>query len=433
MEQFNKIAIWGFGREGISSYKYLKLKYPSSQFFIISNDGKITDDAIVLDDKTGSKQISSGYFDLVVKSPGISLYRPEIKQAKQKGAKFTSATNIWFNNNKKTKTIAITGTKGKSTTSNLIYHILKSNGFDVTLAGNIGRSLLDSHLPKDYMIIELSSYQIADMEHYPDYLVITNLYPEHGPWHNGVENYYKDKLKLTNGNKETIIIANEENEELTKRLKNKSSVNWFNTINICNSAFPLKGTHNIENLAATLKLLDCLGIKEHNLNLERLEPLPHRLQEFGKIENTLCVNDSISTIPQTTLAALKVYKDYKIFLIMGGLDRGQDYTSFTKELSHFDIGYIATLPETGEKIQNSLKNNSPHIKTASFPNLSKAFSYITKNLPENSVLILSPAAPSFIEHNNFEERGNHFMNLCISHPKFIKIKLTNTKNPATNH
>ncbi len=421
MEQFNKIAIWGFGREGVSSYKYLKLKYPSSQFFIISDNGEISDDIIMLDDKTGSSKISSGEFDLVVKSPGISLYRPEIEQAKQKGTKFTSATNIWFDNNKKTKTIAITGTKGKSTTSNLIYHVLKSNGFDVTLAGNIGRSLLDSPLPEDYMIIELSSYQIADMEHYPDYLVITNLYPEHAPWHKGVENYYKDKLKLTNGNSNTIIIANEENEELTKRIQKKSSVNWFNAKNICNGDFPLKGKHNIENLAATLKLLDCLGIKKYSLNLESLEHLPHRLQELGKIENTLCINDSISTIPQTTLAALEVYKDYKIFLIMGGLDRGQDYTFFTKNLSHFDIGYIATLPETGEKIQKSLKNNAPQIKTASFSNLPEAFSHIIEKLTENSVLILSPAAPSFIEHNNFEERGNHFINLCTSHSKFVKI------------
>ena len=132
-------------------------------------------------------------FDLLVRSAGISIYRDELRQLRSRGVRFTTASSLWFAENPSAKTICITGTLGKSTTAKLTAHLLKHAGVSTCLAGNIGRPMLDcGGKVADWWVIELSSYQISDLEAKPDIVVLLNISEEHLDWHRGIENYIAD-------------------------------------------------------------------------------------------------------------------------------------------------------------------------------------------------------------------------------------------------
>ena len=405
MGNLKQIGIWGYGREGQAAFNYLKRLYPDAGFTILSDDelSTIPNGTAHLFGRCGIKAISSGDFNMIVKSPGISLYRSEIALAKEKGTKITSVTNLWFERYSNSKIVGVTGTKGKSTTARLIHYILKQQGVESVIAGNVGMPLLDCEAGIDITIIELSSYQIADLEYAPDYSVITNLYPEHVPWHNNsLEQYYEDKLRLVNLSDETKVISNSKNKELSDRLKNRENTIWYSNKFDC-SSFPLKGRHNISNLNAAITLVKELGYRT-DIDLSDFEQLPHRLQELGTIDGRLFVNDSISTVPQATLAALEAYKGRPITLIMGGQDRGQDYTEFAKKIADYSICSIMLLPNNGSKISASLEGK----KYRQFNSLERAVKASIKETPEGGIILLSPAAPSFGQFSSFEQRGNCF-------------------------
>ena len=159
--------------------------------------------------ETGKKSLEKlTDFDIVIKSPGISYYRPEIKQAQAKGVEFTSATRLWFAEHTNDTTVCITGSKGKSTTSSLLTHLLRYAGKRVTLGGNIGTPMLDMLAVEprpDIWVLELSSYQLTDFNFSPTIGVLLNLFPEHLDWHGAVSTYYQDKIKLFSHQNESAI------------------------------------------------------------------------------------------------------------------------------------------------------------------------------------------------------------------------------------
>ena len=185
------IAIWGMGKEGVAVQQILEQHTLGCNFLIVTEEN--TSDILKA--------------DVLVKSPGVSLYRQEIQDAIQKGVVCTSGTNIFFSNKPdQTKVIAVTGTKGKSTTSSLLFHTLKTLGANVGLAGNIGKPLILCLEEKnDIIIAELSSYQTADLKGEVDIAILTNLYPEHLQWHETHERYYDDKINLLNQSKQAIV------------------------------------------------------------------------------------------------------------------------------------------------------------------------------------------------------------------------------------
>ncbi|MBO7257631.1 MAG: hypothetical protein J6V11_01685, partial [Alphaproteobacteria bacterium] len=188
-----RIGIWGMGKEGLSA-KQAILKYTSP-----SSITEITEEN--MNDIFGC--------NIIIKSPGVSLYRPEIVQAQQNGILITSSTNLFFaNKNPKATIIAVTGTKGKSTTSSLLAHTLSILGKKTVLGGNIGVPLVDLLDTKaDYIIAELSSYQCADFIGNPDIGILVNLYPEHLPWHGSHDKYYQDKLNMISSASTQILNA----------------------------------------------------------------------------------------------------------------------------------------------------------------------------------------------------------------------------------
>jgi UDP-N-acetylmuramoylalanine--D-glutamate ligase len=428
MPSSERAAIWGYGREGRAAWHHLKATRPDLDVTIL-NDTPVADapDGVrVLTGDAAMRALVSGEFTLVVKSPGISLYRPELAAAQACGTFFTSGTNLWFEQYPNAKTIVVTGTKGKSTTSRLIHHLLVTHGLDAKLLGNVGVAALEEAPGRDWTVFELSSYQLADFTHAVDIALVTNLYPEHAPWHGGVEPYYRDKLNALRDEK-TIAVINRAHGELAARVAGRANLRWYNDaegfheregklyfgpreIDVMN--FALRGAHNMSNLAAACTIAEMAGVQglHERIDMAGFEQLHHRLEEF-RAGTLTCVDDSISTVPQATLAALAAYADRKIVLLAGGSDRGQDYTELAEALLKAHVAALILLPVTGARLREALQGRAA-FEIIDAPGLDVAVEEAVKRAPKDGVVLLSPAAPSFEEFRNFEERGKRFKELC---------------------
>lgn len=378
--EHKRIAIWGMGREGLAVKQALQKHVAGAEISEITEDN--------LNDIFKAQ--------VLVKSPGVSLYRPEIIRAKEQGIVVTSGTNLFMaNKNPNTKVIAITGTKGKSTTSSLMAHTLKTYGFRVCLGGNIGVPLIEfADEPVDYVVAELSSYQCADFVGRPDVSVLLNLYPEHLQWHGSHEQYYADKKhmweqgawQLDNRNNE-IKIENDFFVDAGRQLFPISHLN-------------LRGIHNAQNACAVLAVLKHFGLdlmKAENA-FQTFEGLAHRLQIVAEQDGLTFVDDSISTTPETAICAMESFKGVPITLLVGGFDRGQDYTELNKYLKEHNVQAIA-LPTTGDRVETSY-----HVQT-----IKEAVVLAKQITGKGGVVLLSPAAPSYNQYKNFEARGDDFV------------------------
>src|SRR6516162_5034537 len=194
-----RVAVWGLGREGRAAVGFLRKHHPGLPLLLLDDaaDARIPQGYGNVTSAFGAAGIATALneVDIVVKSPGVSLYRDDIRAARDNGVQITSLLNLWFAEEPAITTIAVTGTKGKSTTASLIAHILTKLGRRVALAGNIGVPVTEI-ANADYAVLEVSSYQAADFDGTCDLAVLTSLYPEHVDWHRSVENYYRDKVNL---------------------------------------------------------------------------------------------------------------------------------------------------------------------------------------------------------------------------------------------
>ncbi len=339
-----RVAVWGLAREGRAAIGFLRRHHPALPLLLLDDaaDARIPDEH--RDNITcafGAERIASALqdIDVIVKSPGVSLYRSEIRAAHSNGVQITSLLNLWFAEKPEIMTIGVTGTKGKSTTVSLIAHVLSKLGRRVALAGNIGVPITEV-ANADYAVIEVSSYQAADFDGICDMALLTSLYPEHTNWHLTHERYVRDKLNLLSRSR-CRIVNRDAVDAISgcslwpKYFFNEASGIHFRDIEIfdgresigpvCNAY--LARSHNISNLCAALAVAKMLDVNlTAALDAARDFPgLPHRQQELGEHGNLLFVDDSISTIPESTIAALAVYAGRDITVIVGGYDRGIDY------------------------------------------------------------------------------------------------------------
>lgn len=404
-----RVGIWGMGREGQAVRQALSHHAPGATIIEIGEDN--TADIKVC--------------DVVVKSPGVSLYRPEIQAALQQGITITSGTNLYFANKKPSVfVVAVTGTKGKSTTSALLAHTLQFMGQSVVLGGNIGKPLLDfvDETP-DILVAELSSYQCADFSGRPNIGILTNLYPEHLQWHGSHERYYQDKCRMIRSAERAIL---NENDKTTKALNPVKNPVWFNapagmhvqddmfydgeTALFPVSCLTAPGIHNAWNACAVLAVVKELGFEPCRCAtpFSTFQPLPHRLQILGTMHGLTYVDDSISTTPETAMAALRALdRGGDITLLAGGFDRGQDYTNLVALMKeHRDKWRLVTLPDTGTRLgQMAQQAGIETVPTSDMPTAVSIAQHIT---PIGGVILLSPAAPSYNMYRNFEERGLDF-------------------------
>lgn len=450
-----RVALWGWGREGRAAYRAIRARLPAWPLTLFCAADEAADAAALSDAllqvETEATAARLGAFDIVVKSPGISPYRAEAQAAAAQGTRFVGGTALWFGERPDARTVCVTGTKGKSTTTALLAHLLRAGGHVTALAGNIGMPLLElvdaprarDPLPApEFWAIELSSYQTGDVAASgvrPEVAVALNVFPEHLDWHGSQERYVADKLKLLVEAQPRIAILNAGDPTLAALELPHSEVRWFGDARgwhlrgdalhrgeafvMDTAALPLPGRHNRGNLCAVLAAIEALGLDAAALapHAASFRPLPHRLQALGTRAGITWVNDSISTTPHASLAALECFRGRRIALLVGGHDRGIDWSGFAEAMRTQAPAVIVTMGSNGPRIHALL---APIAAQAGFTlraaaDLADATRQGTGLLAGEGVLLLSPGAPSFGAYRDYVARGRHFAQLGGFDPEAI--------------
>ena len=384
--------ILGHGKEGLASEAYLHKTYPNL-------------DIGVADEATDTKYLDEqDRYDIALKTPGIPK--------KKVRAQYTTATNIFFSE-WKGKTIGVTGSKGKSTTASLIYVILKNAGLKVHLAGNIGVPMLDllsQHSEEDISVLELSSYQLDDIEFSPHIAVVTNLFPDHMDYHDGVERYYEAKKNIIRFQEgEDVFVYNPRVPELQKWVKDgRSKAMPFVDLPFDAKVISLLGEHNIDNVRAAVTVARLFDVPDKKIEeaVRSFKGLPHRLELVGEFNGILFYDDAISTTPESTIAALRAIPDVGT-LFLGGNDRGYDFAELEKEVRSRNVKNIVLFPESGKR----MFADRTGLNIFETSDMKEAVEFAYKNTPHGSACLLSCASPSYGLWKNFEEKGDQFVAL----------------------
>jgi len=423
-----KVVIWGTGREGVAAFHFVRGFLPSQQLTFIDEgtpSPQVHSLNVTLAHTTPDIESVLATADVVIKSPGVSLYHPLLLPLKARHVPITSLLNLWASEPRRARTIYVTGTKGKSTTASLLAHVLNGLHKKTALLGNIGRPVteaMDEDL--DFIVIETSSYQAATFDGKADIAVLTSLYPEHLDWHKTLDAYYRDKLNLLHH--AAVQIMNAETLPTLHHIGQSFETALLASIpsgihirdhalyaadtfigHITNSH--LSRQHNLSNVCLVLTVLQKLGfsLKEALPLVETFKGLPHRQQELGTKNGILYVNDSISTTPQSAIAAMQAYQGRPLTIIVGGYDRGIDYTPLVEYLSDNAIPVVLCMGPSGARIRDALSKKT-HSQVYFCENLTEIMKLALQHTPTNGVILLSPAAPSYGIFKNFEERGFAF-------------------------
>jgi UDP-N-acetylmuramoylalanine--D-glutamate ligase len=449
-----RVALWGWAREGRAAWRALRRRLPALPLTLFCAEAEVADAQALGDPLLTIETVASAdalsAFEIVIKSPGISPYKPEALAAAARGTVFLGGTALWFAEHADARTICVTGTKGKSTTTALLAHLLRAGGHRTALCGNIGLPLLEVLDADDpalggrpaFWAIELSSYQTGDVAAsgvHPHIAVATNIFPEHLDWHGSEARYVADKLSLFTGAQPRIAILNGEDPRLAALSLPGSEVRYVGRTEgwhlrgdivhrgeqavLDTSHLPLPGRHNRGNLCAVLAAIEALGLDAAALapHAATFQPLPHRLQTLGEREGLLWVNDSISTTPHATLAALDCFRGRRIALLVGGHDRGIDWRDFADAMRTRAPAAIVTLGQNGPKIHALLEAVAGEggFALAQAADLPAAVAQARAALGGTGVVLLSPGAPSFGAYRDYTERGRHFASLAGFDPEAI--------------
>lgn len=369
--------------------------------------------------------------DLVIASPGVSKNHPLLVRMRDAGIESTTGTSLWLGEHA-AETIAVTGSKGKSTTSSLIAHLISVLQGPVELGGNIGIPLLDLEDGPRF-VVELSSYQCAGLTVSPGTVVLTSLFPEHLDWHGSEAGYYADKLSIVaHGPRRVIVNALDPRlaGELSARfpglavervglpdgfhLADRGGEQWFafgETALFPRSALPLRGDHNAVNACLALAALQAQGydVAAHRDDVAQalgsFRALEHRLEEIPDASGLTFVDDSLSTSPYAAIEAMRAYSDSPLSLLVGGQDRGVDYAPLAGYLAEHPISAVIGLPGSGARILAELPQGQLAVVAI---DMSDALAQARRLTPPSGVVLLSPAAPSYGRYNNYAERAADF-------------------------
>lgn len=418
------ILILGFGKEGRSTLNFLK-KHISYKSLTVADKNLIDED--VLSDVNvlfGEHYMQSLHsYDVIIKSPGIVYDNPSTSLIK----KTTSQTDL-FLQEFRDNTVGITGTKGKSTTTTLIHHVLSSSKNNALLLGNIGIPPLDvaeEMSENKIAVFEMSCHQLEFEYISPRVSVILNLFEDHLDHYKTREKYVKAKENIfLHQSKEDVFIVSEDCDEQIQKAPSHNiiTVGTSSKSNYCvngktiNGSFnipegiSLIGEHNDYNIAVAYAVAKLFDVSDDDFlkALKTYKSLPHRLEYVDTKYGVEYYDDSISTIPQTTIQAINSLKNVET-VIIGGMDRGIDYTELTDFLHSNPVKNVILLPNTGKRIGETLEKNK--VNFISVNNLPEAVLKAKELTKEGGRCVLSPAAASYGFYKNFEERGDVFKKL----------------------
>jgi UDP-N-acetylmuramoyl-L-alanine---L-glutamate ligase len=369
--------------------------------------------------------------EVVVKSPGISRYRPEVARLEARGIPVAGGLGLWLREADPGRVLLVTGTKGKSTTASIAGHLLNGLGYRCLVGGNIGQPPYDPEAPPgpwDYWVIEVSSYQATDLACSPPVVAVTSLHPDHLDWHGGVENYYRDKLSACSQPGADLTVASGDSDLLRDRASLLGPrVEWVHAGDDPGATWMeplgLLGRHNRRNALIARRCLAALGIPGASDDAALgaaaagFRHLDHRLQVVGEAGGVTFVDDSLSTNVLPTLAALDAFGGRPVALIAGGHDRGIDYAPLAVGLlARPDPTLVLTLPDSGRRIRAEIESaraavggaSSGLVDVVECEALDSAVARGFAWARPDGVVLLSPAAPSFGQFRDYRDRAEAF-------------------------
>ena len=399
------ILIAGYGREGRSAERLIQRLVPDAQYTIADGNEQIAAEA------------AKGY-GLIIKSPGVPMRVLEV--SKSRGLEVSSLTDL-FLQVYGDMTIGVTGTKGKSTTASLIHHLLPGS----ILAGNIGIPLFDilDDLREDSIVVaELSCLQLENIHRAPHIAVLLNLFQEHLDHYENYLGYKMAKLQIAlkqhSGDHFFYCTDNDELRELVKsyELSVKSEKHPYSINDISSmerqllDACPLEGEHNRSNALVASRVASLVTrqpLKTYSLKLKTFQGLHHRMEKVGTYCGITWYDDSISTIPAAAIAAVRALGRVDT-LILGGFDRGIDYTPLVDFLQQNPIKSLVFVGAAGRRIYKHLSPFTSHLSPLVEDDYTKIVPWCAAHTPQGGVVLLSPAAASYDAFKNFEHRGDFF-------------------------
>jgi UDP-N-acetyl-alpha-D-muramoyl-L-alanyl-L-glutamate epimerase len=443
-----QIIIFGLGREGLSTYRFLRSHFPTSKFILI--DERPLAELIPLWTRlvknNSHAQFTTSLTDLpqndlrnsiLFKTPGIPVSHPIVQKILDAGNKISSNTQLFFDlvkehsseeSKHKIITIGVTGTKGKSTTASVIHHVLEKNKIKSYLGGNIGQPAIDAwlewdknqHQDQSFFVIELSSHQLAELKHSPDIAVVQDIVSEHLDYYDDFEQYYQAKTQIARfQTKKDTIILNKDSKTATKlsklsggkkipfSLKDKGLLKIAKTTSLI-------GQHNIYNVMPSIIIARKLGVNDSQIKkaVKTFKSLPHRLEFVAEINGVKYYDDSISTVPEATIAALKTFAGKSIVLIAGGYERQQQYKNLAEEIIKCSVKSLSLLPPTGQRLLAEIEHLNPcnelRASIEEFSFMAEAVYYAAQKAKPGFIVLLSPGAASFNNFIDYVDRGNQF-------------------------
>ncbi|MEV4512197.1 UDP-N-acetylmuramoyl-L-alanine--D-glutamate ligase [Dactylosporangium sp. NPDC049525] len=431
-----RVAVWGTGREGVAAVRAIAPIGPASLVAVDDRQNFLAKDwspqlAALAPLHNGPAGLDAlRVADVVVRSPGVAQTHPWMIQLRAAGTRVTGGTALWMAAHRD-RTVGVTGSKGKSTTSSLVSHLLAATGFPNELGGNIGIPVLDLPQAPTY-VLELSAYQCADLDDSPRVAAVTSLFPEHLDWTGSEDEYYRVKLNLVANGPEAVVVHAESTAvlaELSRRFTDLPLhvVGGTDSFHVHGGAFHLgsrplfpraalrlPGRHNEANLCIALGVLRASGVDVLDAApaleaaLGMFAGLPHRLERIEDPSGLTFVDDSLSTIPQAAIHAIEAFRDRPLTVLLGGEDRGVDYSPLRE---HFAAATEPTtvigMPDSGARLV-SLLDGLPLVTTYVSDSLVDAVALARKVTPAGGVVLMSPAAPSYGRFDNYAHRSKVF-------------------------
>jgi UDP-N-acetylmuramoylalanine--D-glutamate ligase len=444
-----KVLLLGFGREGQSSYRLIRRVLPELHLTIADADKSVCENEILKNDHFVDFMLGEGYlkelnsFERIMKSPGISLKDVSFNIDR---SSITSQTDLFLCRYYR-QIIGVTGTKGKSTTATLIHDILKLAEKESLLMGNIGRpafDFIDEIGNESNLVYELSSHQLEYITRSPHIAVLLNFYQEHLDAYRSFHDYQIAKMNIAKFQvKGDCFIFNNEDERIRQfvskiniadkvpfsfqttlmdgcYIHNKeivySSGGKKEVIFDLSRKIKLQGEHNLMNIMAAASVCKQLGIDNEIITegIASFRGLKHRLEYVGEFDGIHFYNDSIATIPEACIEAVKTLGKVDT-LILGGFDRGIDYSGLAKFLAASDVRNLIFTGDAGRRIMHEIKDIKNTGQTlfliSHFDEFKDIVFFVTR---KEYICLLSPAAASYDEFQNFEMRGKRFIELVGS-------------------
>lgn len=419
LADIGRVGLWGVGVEGAANLRRLR----SLGIEPVLVDDWPTSDDVVSTEGRGLELLAS--CEVVVKTPGISRYRDDVRTLEASGVRVVGGMGLWLHEVDTERVICVTGTKGKSTTVSVAGHLANRLGLRCFVGGNLGIAPYDPEAGDDHdlWVVEVSSYQATDVAVAPPVVGVTSLHPDHLDWHGGVEAYYADKLSLTRQPGVRVAVCGQDEELRRHRALLGGNVRWVDAP----EAEPwwrglgLVGRHNAVNAAIAAALLAEAGV-EGARNPDALAAaadgyrnLSSRLQHVATVQGVQFFDDSLSTNVLPTIAAIEAFPGRRVALILGGFDRGIDYAPLVRALARRQEPTLAlTMPPSGERIAAAINEAGPlNLELVRCEDLPAAVARGFEWATADGVVLLSPAAPSFGAFRNYRERGEEFTRLAL--------------------